>query len=289
MSKMNLLLISLLILVPICNKPPSPPKSLEFNERCLNHIDGRFERRAVDYLVRISYLDDHTCQRLEILKGDKVVYSEEGIDNHYDLGNEWNDHRGRYLMHLTGHGTQLVISRWTGGAHCCNSLLIFDVKGEFRKIGDIYGGNYYLEIVDLDHDGKPEIRLTDDFLAYQFSSFAASAGATIIMKYANDHYRVASELMKRPAHLESFYAKVPKWRMLLRKHDDPDWPPPSFIQDITDLIFTGNESLAFQLVDKVWLQDIPGKADFLKSYREALVDSIYYKEFKTHATIKGGG
>jgi hypothetical protein len=86
--------------------------------------------------------------------------------------------------------------------------------------------------------------------------------------------------MRKPARLELFDPEIPKWRKLLREHSDPDWPPQPLIQAMTDLIFTGNESLAFQLVDEVWSQDISGKADFLKSYREALADSKYYPGLK---------
>ena len=216
----------------------------ENSGNCSKSTKRIIEKKAGDYRVRISHSDDRMCQHLEILKQNQVVYKEEGFDNHYTLGNDWNDRHNPYLMNLTGHSIQLIVSKWTGGAHCCNSLLIFDVRGEFRKIDEIYGGNYNFEIVDLDHDGIPEIRLTDDFLAYLFSSFAYSARATVILKYVNGHYSVAPELMRRPVRLKWFDAKVPKWRKLLREHRDPDWPPPPFIQAMTDLIFTGNEKLA---------------------------------------------
>ena len=252
----------------------------ESSEICSKAAERMVAKKAGDYRVRIAYSDDRMCQHLEILKQDQVVYKEEGFDNHYTLGNDWDDHHDPFLMHLTGHGAQLIVEKWTGGAHCCNSLLIFDVQGEFRKIDEIYGGNYDFEIVDLNHDGIPEIRLTDDFLAYLFSSFAYSAQATVILKYVNGHYLVAPELMKRPARLKWLDTKIPKWRKLLREHHDPDWPPPPLIQAMTNLIYSGNEKLAFQLVDEVWPQDISGKDDFLKSYREALADSRYYPELK---------
>jgi hypothetical protein len=256
------------------------------SEQCSNGIERIIEKKAEDYRVRISYADDRMCQRLEILKHDRVVFQELGIDNHYFLGNEWDDRDKRFLMSLTGQGTQLVISKWTGGAHCCNSLLIFDVKGKFKKIADIYGGNYGIEIVDLNHDGIPVIRLTDDFLAYRFSSFASSAQATVVLKFNKGQYTVAPELMKRPAYLKSFAPVIPRWRKLLREHANPDWPPPPFIQAMTDLLFTGNEGLAYRLVDNVWPVNIPGKADFLKSYHEALANSQYYAEFKGHSPAR---
>jgi hypothetical protein len=49
---------------------------------------------------------------------------------------------------------------------------------------------------------------------------------------------------------------------------------------MTDLIFTGHEGKAFELVDRVWPADVAGKVDFLASYREALGESRYYGEFK---------
>lgn len=259
---------------------PSLGNDQENSGTCSKPDERIVEKKAGDYRVRISYSDDRMCQHLEIFKKDRLVHKEEGFDNHYTLGNDWGNRHDPYLMNLTGHGTQLVVKNWTGGAHCCNSLLIFDVRGEFRKIDEIYGGSFDFEIIDLNHNGIPEIRLTDDFLAYLFSSFADSAKATVILKYANGHYSVAAELMRKPARLKWLNAKLPKWRKLLREHHDPNWPPPPLIQAMTDLIFTGNENLAFQLVDKVWSQDISGKDAFLKSYREALADSKYYSELK---------
>lgn len=252
---------------------------IDDSKQCSKDIERIVEKKAGNYRVRISYASDRMCQRLEILKRNHLIYREEGIDNHYFLGNTWNEHDNRFLMNLTKKGTQLVVSKWTGGAHCCNSLLIFDVTSEFKKIADIYGGNYDLEIVDLNHDGIPEIRLTDDFLAYLFSSFADSAQASVTLKYVDGHYSVAPEFMKKSARLDTFTAHIPQWQKLLRDHTDSNWPPPPLIQAMTDLIFTGNENLAYQLVDHVWPSDVPGKTDFLKSYHKALADSIYYRQF----------
>jgi hypothetical protein len=77
------------------------------------------------------------------------------------------------------------------------SLLVFNLGSKFEKVAEIYGGNFDPEIIDLDRDGIPEIRVTDDFLAYRFSSFAYSATADVILKYANGRCSVASELLDR--------------------------------------------------------------------------------------------
>lgn len=248
---------------------------------CSKDMEKRVEEKSGDYRVRIFYANDRMCQRLEIWKAGLLVFRDEGIDNHYFLGNEDGGGEKRSLVNLTGHGVQVVVKKWTGGAHCCNSLLIFDLGTQFREISEIYAGNFDADIVDLNHDGIPEIRVVDDFLAYRFSYFATSAKAEVVLKYTAGSYSIAPEFMKRPVpSWRSLSAKISRWRRVLREHPDPDWPPPSLIQTMTDLVFTGNESAAFDLLDRAWPPDVVGKADFLKSYREALTESRYYAEFK---------
>jgi len=86
--------------------------------------------------------------------------------------------------------------------------------------------------------------------------------------------------MKKPApNLKLFRQKMIDWQAALRKHE-PDWPPPLFIQGITDLIYSGNIKTAWELVGLVWPSDVDGKEKFLKKYNEALSQSTFYSEFQ---------
>ncbi|MBI2606087.1 MAG: hypothetical protein HYW49_08410 [Deltaproteobacteria bacterium] len=238
---------------------------------CSKNIEKKFGKKFGNYRIRISYANERMCQHLDIFKQDKVAFHEEGIDNHYDLESKW-----------PGHGTQMAVSKWTGGAHCCMSLLIFELGDKFRKIADIYGGNFDPEIIDLDHDGIPEIQITDDFLAYRFSSFASSAKGSVILKYSNGEYFLAEEMMKHaPPSESSLKKRIPAWRKEFLEHG-PDWPPESFIQTLTDLVFTGNGDRASEFVDQVWPKDLAGKEEFVKSYKEALSESRYYSKAAAH-------
>lgn len=234
-----------------------------------------------DYKVTIYQVDDWLCQRLEIQRRGEVVYSKAEVDAHFFFGAKW-DEDGQALMHLTGRNSpELVITNWTGGMHCCFSLLVFEVGSEFKKIAEIEGGNYYPFFEDVDGDGIQEVKVGDDFLAYVFSSFAFSAIAEVTLKYSSGRFEVsAAHMVKSPPDWDSLVKKIPRWQKEIRERENPDFPPQEFIQAITNLIFSGNKEIAMELVQRTWPVDIQGKDEFLASYEEALHSSQYYGAFE---------
>lgn len=245
---------------------------------CSENLEKISEKKIGAYRVRISFAHGRFCQILEIRKYGHVMFRELGIDNHYYFGADPSDEKRNYMMKLTGRGRQLVVSKWTGGMHCCYSLLVFNLGNEFKKIAEIEGGSFSPELIDLNHDGIPEIKVTDDFLTEAFSSFANSAQGSVILKYSNGQYLLAEELMKRkPPSLRSWRKLFPAWRKEF-KEKGPDWPPESFIQALTNLVFTGNARTARSFVERAWPKEVEGKENFLRSYKEALAESRYYAQ-----------
>ena len=249
---------------------------INVTDSCTQDMTPILEKKINAYRIRISRDQDHVCQQVEILKENRVLFQEEGFDHHYSY----------FHLDPKNHGTQFVVKRFTGGAHCCTSLLIFDLGGEFKKISEVDGRNFEPEIVDLDHDGVPEVRVTDDFLAYAFSSFGYSATADVILKYGNGRYSIAPEFMAKPApNPKTLKIKITRWQKLLRQKKTPDWPPPELIQDFTDLIYSGHKKVALNALELAWPADIEGKSAFLKSYQESLADSRYYSEFEKTVSL----
>ena len=102
----------------------------------------------------------------------------------------------------------------------------------------------------------------------------------VVLKYSDGQYRVSAELMKKlPPNFNHWKPKIKSWKNDLRRKD-PEWPPPSLIQTMTDLIFTGNRKEAFDLIHSIWPPDVSGKNDFLTAYEEALKQSNFYPEFE---------
>ena len=55
----------------------------------------------------------------------------------------------------------------------------------------------------------------------------------------------------------------------------------SFVQTVTDLVFTGNHEQAFDFIHQAWPPEINGKEDFIRQYQEALGWSAYNSEFES--------
>jgi hypothetical protein len=96
---------------------------------------------------------------------------------------------------ITGDGrAELVVTKHSGGAHCCESTTIYSVDATAREILSVSTGNCPGELVDLDNDGVPEFQTCDDTFANAFCSFAYSPMPTVVFAYdkANGAYAVAT-------------------------------------------------------------------------------------------------
>jgi len=102
---------------------------------------------------------------------------------------------------ITGNGIpNLVISEWTGGAHCCSNFYIFEIGARFRFLAKIEAGHGDMShFANLDGDGNLEFVGADWTFAYWRTSFAESPAPEIILRFAAGGYRLAEDLMRKPA------------------------------------------------------------------------------------------
>lgn len=253
-------------------------QTTERYENCQLNRQVDSEEIFQDYKISFGQADEQMCHYIEIKKGNEVVFYEEDIGSHYYLGTDFLARRDAFLQLSAGY-VDLVVSKWSGGAHCCYSMHIFRLGDEFKEINYIESGNSQSEFVDLDQDGVPEIRLADDFLAYVFSSFAFSATGEVVLKYNGESYVVSSDhMVKSPIALsrEEFL----RIQAEFKENQGTDDLPHSFVQAVTDLVYSGNKDQALQLIDQVWPGHIPGKQKFVAEYEEALADSKFYPSFE---------
>jgi hypothetical protein len=102
---------------------------------------------------------------------------------------------------LDGDGaTDLVVSTWSGGAHCCYSTAAYSVGRDVRPLlmldtGDCGPG----EFADLDGDGVLEFSTCDEIWKDTYCSFALTPFPTVVLAYdrARHLYRIATPRFAR--------------------------------------------------------------------------------------------
>ena len=249
-----------------------------------------------DYTVRIYQGTDE--DHMEILKSGRIVYEMSGY--HLYVGYMYGDEEyGKYHKavsaeliamgrDITGRGVpNLVVSEWSGGAHCCLSFHIFEIGKEFRRIA----------VLDaLDNDGAHFEKIGSDkrlvFVMYDLTTFSefgdywcdrdfkTPPASGIMLRYINGKYRLAIDLMRKPA---------PSSRKIASMIEEVqrNWPygcsvpiPKRLWEIMLDLVYSGNAELAWQVFDRAWMPGTSGKEEALKAFRSELEKSPYWEEIK---------
>ena len=80
---------------------------------------------------------------------------------------------------------EVIVDLFTGGAHCCTLSVIYGYHAATdsysHRTQDWRDPGYNL--VDIDHDGRPEFRSSDARFAYEFTAYAFSAFPIQIWRY----------------------------------------------------------------------------------------------------------
>ena len=104
------------------------------------------------------------------------------------------------------------------------------------------------------------------------------------MRYENDHYVIAPELMAKPApteeelrtlaaELREDYRGMVEDEFLSRQ-----WP--AYIglwEEMLDLLYAGQEDAALQLFDLAWPPEVDGKDEELEDFAETVVGSFFWR------------
>jgi hypothetical protein len=248
------------------------------------------EARFGAYVIRTyRWPEPEGC--LQILRHDRVVYSLESTD--FKIGGNFEGGVSIPVgKDVTGAGKpNAIVGEWSGGAHCCFTLHVFELGDKFREIAQIKadhsdGANF----ADLDHDGFYEFDGNDWAFAYWRTSFMFSPAPRIVLKYREGQFRLAFDLMRTPSiPSEEFAALVQSVR------SDEDWSseadqrncdqdcgvPVSLWKNMLQLMYTGHADLAWRLFDASWPATQKGKHAFAAAFCKQLRSSRYWSDLKT--------
>lgn len=248
--------------------------------------NGRIKKKNFGtYSVILTQSYDSGMGTVIINQGKVKVFESAEIGDHYYFGNRFDErsdnekdlYSGR---DITGNGfPNLVISNWTGGAHCCHFMHIFELGDKLIKLTTVEANSSSIRLVDLDHDGYPEIEFWDGSIDYLFASYAGSPGGRIVLKLKNNQYEVATNLMKLPTLNQKQIEKLKtKIRALFKNEKGPELPF-EFLSSMMDLSYSGQLNLAMKIATETWPSNKPGLIDFKHKFTQALQDSLYWKDF----------
>ncbi len=206
--------------------------------------------------------------------------------------------RSEFLRDLTGDDVpEICLMEWTGGAHASFTYWILSLGDELTLLRELPLGNGQLRLADLDGDGTCELITRDDVFAYVYGSYAGSPFPPLVFAWQDNRYVLATDrhfhsLEKaRPGFLGRCNGDEmrPGVKRLLGK-GWPDWldaardsgrpatyggSPPfmAFLRVILGKYYCGKPGEAFAFLDRMWPDDVPGKAAYVERLKRELARS----------------
>ena len=201
--------------------------------------------------------DDSGC--LQVFRNGNLVFRRSSDAMQYTLGQsgsrEYRIPKIENGADVTGRGRpEMIVSYWTGGAHCCFVHYVFELEPEFKLVATLND-----EDGDLAHfasfDDHHYYYLSDDWaFAYWPSCFACSPYHSVILRFVEDNdagsFHLALDKMRRPT------PSPAEWNRKLREFEAtqgnrvPDEIGLTLWSTVLDLIYTGHSDLAWKFLDQ---------------------------------------
>ncbi len=254
----------------------------------------RLERRLVNgYDVKIRSWEDQSVLTAE--KAGRVkLFMRGGVNGvggfHFmdDTSDVESDKRSVALIKATpdktGDGApDVAVSYFSGGAHCCFNAYFVELGERVKVAADVDGGNVPVSAVGRAPGGGLRLETADNTFAYWIVSFAESPLPSIILEFRGGELRPAPEAMRKPA---PPLAKLQSEARLVRsqlglepyKGEEESGLAVAFWGRMLDLLYSGNEQLAWQYLDLAWPVRKPGKATFRADFERQLSKSWFWSE-----------
>jgi len=150
------------------------------------------------YKFSTTYTDTNYSTVLKITDGKKVIFTgefEESVESIKEV--DFNDDGNKTIL----------LSVYTGGAHCCYIVYACRIKNNKFLISDtLYLADSYFNIEDLDNNGEQKLTAYNMMFAYAFTNYAESRAPEIFYTVENGLFKeVTKDYPKRiEAQIEEF-------------------------------------------------------------------------------------
>jgi hypothetical protein len=184
----------------------------------------------------------------------------------------------RNLQVGAGPGPNAIFVGYAGGAHCCYTVHLLWIAGEFRV--------QTIELFDselkIESSGRtPRLSFYDFNFAYWNASFADSPAPLVVLSYdpARREYAADAQAMRKPAPAANELAQQAAKLRKIYEELRPDELNSDLWSAMLDLIYAGNAASARALLDQAWPPDKPDKDTFLKDFTKQLWEGTTWRQF----------
>ena len=179
----------------------------------------------------------------------------------------------------------MIVSWWTGGAHCCLSHYVFELEPKFKLLATLDAEDTWpAYFADLDKNGHYYFIAEDWTFAYWAGSFAGSPNAPIILQFVEDSngggYHLALDKMRKPE------PSPKEWKESVSEYKDSLGEygagfllrAPTIWNTVLKLIYSGHSDLAWKFLDESWPGTKEEKEEEMGNFCATLKTSPYWPD-----------
>lgn len=232
---------------------------------------------------------DSAC--LGIFRDGKIMFLMAEDQKQYNLGQP-GDARFKIPpvpngVDLTGEGRpDMIVSSWSGGAHCCFNHFIFELEPKLRVLATIKDGDIDLAHFEKLGQDSGYYYVTSDIWSYWPASFASSVTHKVFLRWNGVRFKLDLDKMRNPPPTSQ------QWKAALKDVDDALKGGSNTRESLgvtlwnttLDLIYTGHSDLAWQFVREANPNALKGDNPSLVEFCSELKDSEYWPDLKPTLT-----
>jgi hypothetical protein len=209
--------------------------------------------------LKVSAFSTEDTHCLQVTSGTKVLYrgTLEGGGT-LTLGQTGSDNNAPEIANgadVTGRGhPDLIVSLFTGGAHCCTSHYLYELAPAVRLLARLNDADDDMAHFERDPKDRKYYYYTADWtFAYWPTCFACSPSEEVILRFVDDAnggaYHVAFDKMQKPAPTQAAWNKELSAAQKAVNAGAVNDMGRAMWGVALDLLYTGHSDLAWKFVD----------------------------------------
>jgi hypothetical protein len=262
---------------------PLPAQSSAANPSAACAATHRIGSVVVDHITFASY-SSNAGACLQAIAAGKVVYRN-AVDSlqSFTLGQPASTDGNYFAVpngaDVTGRGhPDMIVSLFTGGAHCCTSHFVFELEPTFKLLATLNDSDDDLAHFARDPKDHRYSYFTADWtFAYWPTCFACSPSELVILRWADDAkgggFHLALDKMQKPAPTAAAWNKDLAAIRAVVNQGNADSIGQTLWQNVLDLLYSSQSDLAWKLIDaagpKAQQKPLPALSDFCSLLRQS--------------------